>query len=131
MTTDLGPMNELVRPDFGILIPCNLVSKSLYYSSMPNNKACEVVDEAMEAAVAKYLQLLKDPDRPLERMSALARRQFEEDDHRFRRRIGRLFGEIVPRLFTHDSSNATRLVPPPSPMTSERLMTTHALPHKR
>ncbi len=96
MTTDHGPMNELVRPDFGILIPCNLVSESYFTSAMPNNKACEVVDEAMEAAVAKYLQLLTDPDRPLERMSALARRQFEEDDLSFRQRFGKLFGEIVP-----------------------------------
>ncbi len=98
MTTDMGPMNEIVRPDFGIIIPCNLVSNSLYFSSMPKNRACEVMEEAMEEAMDRYLQLMKDPSRPLERMSALARQQFEEDGLRFRRRIGRLFGQIVPSL---------------------------------
>src|SRR3989344_1923248 len=58
MTTNWAPMNDLVQDHFGVLIPCQLTSTSLYQSSLPGNQACVVGPTDLEQAMDKYFGLI-------------------------------------------------------------------------
>lgn len=85
VTTDGPPMNELVRPDRGILVPWN--------RSEPRKLGINyhVDPEALEAVVE---DLIARPDDEKERLGKAARTWFEANDARFRARLRELWEEL-------------------------------------
>jgi glycosyltransferase involved in cell wall biosynthesis len=81
VTTDGPPMNELVRPERGVLVP--------WAGREPRKMGFDftVAPEAIEGAVG---ELLARPVSELETIGARARSWFEENDRVFRERLGRL-----------------------------------------
>jgi len=85
VTTDGPPMNELVGPDRGVLVP--------WERSEPRKLGTNfmVGPEALERAVE---ELLARPVEEKVRLGAAARSWFEENDARFRARIRELWTEL-------------------------------------
>jgi glycosyltransferase involved in cell wall biosynthesis len=89
LVTDAPPMNELVGPDRGILVPYDRVEPRKLGS-------CFHVDRgALERAIAALIGM---PAAEKERIGAAARRWFEENDRAFATR----FDDLLPRLL-HDA----------------------------
>ena len=86
LTTDGPPMNELVGPDRGVLVP--------WRRSEPRKLGTDfhVDPDALEAAVA---DLVGRPDAEKARLGAAARGWFEENDARFRARLPALWRELA------------------------------------
>lgn len=82
VTTDGPPMNELVRPDRGVLVP--------WSRSEPRKMGTNfhVAVEDLEAAVERVLAL---PEDEKAEMGRAARRWFEANDERFRARLHELW----------------------------------------
>src|SRR5579875_1152197 len=86
VTLDAPPMNEMVTPERGALIPFSRTgtqSLATTYFYEP---------EAMQAVIERLLQT---PDRELERLGAAARAWFEDNDRAFRRRIVQALAALV------------------------------------
>ena len=89
ITTDAPPMDELVRPDRGILVP--------YSSTAPQGVGTRyLVDEpALERALAQALAL---PPEQREQLGQRGREWFEDNDRAFRARLTEvLFGALSQR----------------------------------
>jgi GR25 family glycosyltransferase involved in LPS biosynthesis len=89
LTTDAAPMNELVRPDCGILVPTA--------GQTPRKLGMRhfVDDAALEAAIGALLAL---PDAALIAMGAAARRAYDAIDARFRAALRDLLPPPGPAL---------------------------------
>jgi hypothetical protein len=86
VTLDAPPMNEMVTPERGALIPYSRTgTKGLATTYFYDQAALEGVVE----------RLLATPDAALERMGIAARTWFEENDRAFRRRIGDTIATLV------------------------------------
>jgi len=114
MTTNWAPMNDLVQDHFGVLIPCQLTSTSLYQSSLPGNQACRVGPTDLEKAMDKYFGLItkktnnENDDQirlgKVRSMGEFARVRFEDDRDDFRDRMQNLFGKVLPKMMlTHQN----------------------------
>ncbi len=120
MTTNWAPMNDLVQDHFGVLIPCQLTSTSLYQSSLPGNQACRVGPTDLEKAMDKYFGLItkktnnENDDKnenddqirlgKVRSMGEFARVRFEDDRDDFRDRMQNLFGKVLPKMMlTHQN----------------------------
>lgn len=86
ITTDAPPMNELVRPENGMLAPFHTEGKCFMVDK------CIVSPEAIENCVRLALALPVDR---LAEMGAVARTRFEEMDGQFRERMRGLLAEIA------------------------------------
>lgn len=91
LTTDAPPMNELVGPDRGVLVP--------YYRSEPRKLGFNfyVDPAALEAAIARLIDM---PVAEKERLGNAARAWYEANDRAFRERLRRVAGELLPELTT-------------------------------
>ena len=87
LVTDAPPMNELVRPERGVLVP--------YGRTEPRKLGtCFHVDrDALERAIAGLIAM---PDAEKEAMGAAARGWYEENDRAFAVRLEGLLAELLP-----------------------------------
>ena len=87
LVTDAPPMNELVRPERGVLVP--------HRRTEPRKLGtCFHVDpDALERAVAGLLEM---SDAEKRRMGAAGRAWYEENDRAFAERLERLLSELLP-----------------------------------
>lgn len=85
LTTDAPPMNELLAPDRGVLVP--------YRRSEPRHlgRNFDVDPAELETAIAT---LISQPASEKERLGDAARRWFEKNDREFRRTLIRLVSEL-------------------------------------
>ncbi|WP_298576193.1 glycosyltransferase [uncultured Luteimonas sp.] len=86
LTTDGEPMNELVRPDYGVLIPPARIGQ------LGLARRFHVDAEGVERAVERVLGL---PEVVVDAMSARARRAYEAIDRGFRTRMVEAVGEAI------------------------------------
>jgi glycosyltransferase involved in cell wall biosynthesis len=105
MTTNWAPMNDMVQDHFGVLIPCQLTSASLYQSPLPGNQACVVGPTDLEKAMEKYFGLIGKNENDdqlrlakVRSMGEFARVRFEDDRDDFRDRMQNLFGKVLPQM---------------------------------
>lgn len=80
LTTDYPPMNELIKPSFGILVP----SHTIYDRGILNAHTQAVTESDLEAGVKQYLDL---PRSKKEEMSRMTLDAFESDAQEFYKRI--------------------------------------------
>lgn len=89
ITTDGPPMNELIRPDRGVLVPYGRVEpRKLGYSF-------HVDPAALERAIAGVMALSDDVKASV---GAAARAWYEANDHAFRERLRSVLGEVLPGI---------------------------------
>jgi hypothetical protein len=88
MTTDAAPMNEIIRPDRGVLV------RARHADRMHLGNRYIVESEALEVAVSNVLDWT--PERRLA-VGAAARKWFVENDQRFRRDISDSLGSVSQR----------------------------------
>lgn len=86
LTTDGEPMNELVRPDYGVLIPPARIGQ------LGLARRFHVDADGVERAVEHVLGL---PDATVDAMSGGARRAFEAIDRGFRTRVVEAMAEVL------------------------------------
>lgn len=82
ITTDAPPMNEHVRPEFGVLVAS--VRAQPRHMGTCHFVGVEALEAAIEAAIAM-------PEARKAEMGQLGRRRFLQIDKAFRERVGRLF----------------------------------------
>jgi glycosyltransferase involved in cell wall biosynthesis len=89
LATDGPPMNELVRPGRGVLVP--------YDHSEPRKLGFDfhVEPGALESAIAALIQI---PAAEKARLGDSARDWFERNDHAFQDNLRRLVTELIPGL---------------------------------
>lgn len=89
VTTDYPPMNELIRPSFGILVP----SHTIHDRGILNAHTQSIKQSDLEAAVKEYLDL---PISKKEEMSRMTLEAFEKDTQDFYKRMRMLLqGNIL------------------------------------
>ena len=86
VTLDAPPMNEMVTPDRGALIPHSRTGTQSLATTYFYDEA------ALEAVIGR---LLDTPAAELERMGAAARAWFEDNDRAFRERIAAAIGALA------------------------------------
>lgn len=89
LTTDAPPMNELVGPDRGILVP---------YGRSEQRKLgfnFHVDPSALEEAIAELIGLSDDAKQPL---GEAGRRWYEQNDRTFRANLRRVTSEVLPEM---------------------------------
>lgn len=86
ISTDFGPMNELIRPEYGFLVKSNVVK--YFFAAQAPVVATEEKDLA--EAVQKALNLSEDERRE---MSKKARQSFIDDEKKFAENLSRVFSE--------------------------------------
>jgi glycosyltransferase involved in cell wall biosynthesis len=89
ITTDAPPMNELVTPERGELVPFR------HSAPMREGRRFEVDVERLEERIAECLAA---PPDSLRAKGAAARKWFEENDAGFRRRLVEVVGELLGKL---------------------------------
>lgn len=86
LTTAAPPMDELVQPDRGVLVP--------FFRSEPRHlgRNFDVDPAKLEEAIGKLIGM---SDAEKEKLGAAGRRWFEENDRRFREKLGRVMEELT------------------------------------
>jgi glycosyltransferase involved in cell wall biosynthesis len=79
VTTDCSPMNELIRPEYGILVPCS-IELDIDQNEHQVIHRCRVHSADLQAA---YYQVLALPNEEKQKMHSKARSAFDEDSKYF------------------------------------------------
>lgn len=86
VTLDAPPMNEMITPERGALVPFSRTGRQSLATTYFYDEA------ALEAAIER---LLATPDAELERMGAVARAWFEDNDRAFRSHVAEAIRSLV------------------------------------